>query len=137
MAKAKNYNNYAEVAGNVSKIYQQPNEKNGEMRFNIAVNHKFTRKDGTEGSKTNFLNVLVRPGRRYAKQDVVTKGAFLRVIGHLEDNSYKAEDGTYKGGMEINADKITLLVKREDGKVQNTETGEVEENDENTEIAEA
>ena len=40
--------------------------------------------------------------------------------------SYKAADGSWKGGMEICADKITVLKKREDGKVENTETGEAE-----------
>lgn len=125
MAKAKNYSNYAEVVGNVGTIYQM-NEKNGEMRFSIATHRSYEKKDGTKGEDTQFLNVLVRPNRKWAKQEVVNKGAFLRVIGHLEDNSYKAADGSWKGGMEICADKITVLKKREDGKVENTETGVAE-----------
>ena len=126
MAKAKNYSNYAEVVGNVANIYQN-NSKSGEMRFSLATHRSYTKKDGTKGEDTQFLNVLVRPGRRYAKQDAVEKGAFLRVIGHLENNGYQAADGSWKGGVEINADKITALKKREDGKVENTETGEAED----------
>jgi single-stranded DNA-binding protein len=125
MAKQKNYNNYVEIVGNVANVYQK-SEKTGEMRFTLASHHSYTKKDGTKGSDTDFINVLVRPGRRYAKQDVVTKGAFLRVIGHLENNAYRTESGEWKGGVEINADKITVLKAREDGKVENTETGEVE-----------
>ena len=122
MAKNKSYSNYAEVVGNVANIYQNPAEsKSGEMRFTIATHRSYEKKDGTKGEQTTFLNVLVRPGRRYAKQDAVAKGAFLRVVGHLENNAYKAEDGSYKGGMEINADKIVALVKKDDGSVEDPE----------------
>lgn len=128
MAKAKNYSNYSEIVGNVAKVFQNPaDNKNNEMRFSIATHRSYTKKDGTKGEDTQFLNVLVRPGRKWAKQDVVTKGAFLRVVGHLENNAYRTEDGGWKGGMEINADKIVVLKAREDGKVENTETGEVED----------
>ena len=126
MAKQKNYNNYSEVVGNVVNVYQQPTGKTAEMRFTLATHRNFTKKDNTKGQETEFLNVLVRPGRKWAKHESVAKGAFLRVIGHLENNGYRAEDGSWKGGMEINADKITVLKAREDGKVENTETGEVE-----------
>ena len=125
MAKQKNYQNFVECVGNVANIYQKPSgEKEGDMRFVIANHRSYTKKDGTKGEETIFLNVHVRPGRKWAKQEAVTKGAFMRVIGHMENNSYQAEDGTWKGGMEIGADKITLLVKKEDGSVQDTETGE-------------
>lgn len=139
MAKAKNYSNYAEVVGNVATIFQNPaNNRNGEMRFSLANHRSFTKKDGSKGEETHFLNILVRPGRKWAKQESVTKGAFIRVVGHLENNSYQTEDGTWKGGLEINADKITVLMVRGDGKVENTETGEVEQTtDETVEIAEA
>ena len=125
MAKQKNYQNFVECVGNVANIYQKPSgEKEGDMRFVIANHRSYTKKDGTKGEETIFLNVHVRPGRKWAKQEAVTKGAFMRVIGHMENNSYQAEDGTWKGGMEIGADKITLLVKKEDGSVQDSETGE-------------
>lgn len=126
MAKAKNYNNYSEVVGNVAKIYQVPGDKSGDMRFTLANHRSYTKKDGTKGENTSFLNIHVAANRRYAKQENVTVGAFIRVIGHLENNSYKSKDGEYKGGMEIGADKIVLLKAREDGKVENAETGEVE-----------
>ena len=132
MAKAKNYSNYSEQVGNVANVYQTPGEKSGEMRFTLAVHRNYDKKDGTKGRETQFLNVLVRPGRKWAKQDDVKKGVFMRVVGHLENNSYQAADGTWKGGMEINADKITLLVKKDDGTVQNTETGETESLSEET-----
>ena len=125
MAKQKNYQNYVECVGNVANIYQKPSgEKDGDMRFVIANHRSYTKKDGTKGEETIFLNVHVRPGRKWAKQEAVTKGAFMRVLGHLENNSYQTENGEWKGGMEIGADKITLLVKKEDGSVQDTETGE-------------
>lgn len=127
MAKAKNYNNFAEVVGNVSNIYQNPGEKAGDMRFTLAVHRSYTKNDGTKAESTQFLNIKVASGRRYAKQDSVSKGAFIRVLGHLENNAYQNAEGVWKGGMEINADKITVLRKREDGKVENTETGTVEE----------
>lgn len=127
MAKAKNYNNFAEVVGNVSNIYQNPGEKAGDMRFTLAVHRNYTKNDGTKAESTQFLNIKVAAGRRYAKQDSVSKGAFIRVLGHLENNAYQNAEGVWKGGMEINADKITVLRKREDGKVENTETGTVEE----------
>ena len=124
MAKQKNYNNYSEVVGNVANVYQDGTGKSGEMRFTIATHHKYTKKDGSKAQETHFLNVLVRPGRKWASQEVVTKGAFLRVIGHLENNSYQDAEGNWKGGVEINADKLTILKKKEDGTVEDTETGE-------------
>ena len=126
MAKQKNYRNYSEIVGNVARIYQTPDEKNGDLRFTVATHRKYTKKDGTKVEATTYLNVHVRPNRKWAKQENVTKGAFLRIIGHLENNAYQTEDGNWKGGMEIGADKIVVLKAREDGKVENTETGEVE-----------
>ena len=108
MAKAKNYNNYAEVVGNVANVYQNPGEKAGDMRFTLANHRSYTKKDGTKAEVTQFLNVKVAPGRRYAKQELITKGAFIRVVGHLENNSYQDAEGNWKGGMEIGADKIVL-----------------------------
>ena len=138
MAKEKNYNNYVEIVGNVSTIYQEPaNNTKGEMRFKIASHRTYTKKDGTEAEETHFINVLVRPGRKWAKQELVVKGKFIRIKGHLENNGYQDKDGNWKGGVEINADSIVELKRREDGKVENTETGEVETIDENVEIAES
>lgn len=126
MAKAKNYNNFVEVVGNVTSE-PRVSEKTGDMRFTVAAHRKYTKKDGSEVEESTFLNVHVRPNRKYAKQESVTKGAFLRVLGHLENNTYKdKETGQYKGGIEIGADKIVVLKKREDGTVENTETGEIE-----------
>lgn len=135
MAKQKNYNNYVEIVGNVAAIYQNPGDKPGDMRFTLANHRSFTKKDGSKGEYTQFINVKVAAGRRYAKQDAVTKGAFMRVLGHLENNAYQTEDGKWKGGVEVGADKITLLKAREDGKVENTETGELETIDPETEEA--
>ena len=126
MAKQKNYRNYSEIVGNVARVYQTPDEKNGDLRFTVATHRKYNKKDGTKVEETTYLNVHVRPNRKWAKQENVTKGAFLRIIGHLESNAYQTEDGNWKGGMEIGADKIVVLKAREDGKVENTETGEVE-----------
>lgn len=126
MAKAKNYNNFVEVVGNVTSE-PRVSEKTGDMRFTVAAHRKYTKKDGSEVEESTFLNVHLRPNRKYAKQESVAKGAFLRVLGHLENNTYKdKETGQYKGGIEIGADKIVVLKKREDGTVENTETGEIE-----------
>lgn len=128
MAKAQNYSNFTEVVGNVAVIYQNPSEKNfGEMRFRLINHRTFTKKDGTKGTEDTPIPVLVKKGRRFAKQEAVTIGAFLRIKGHLEDNSYKDEAGAWHGGLEVNADSIEVLKKREDGKVENVETGQVEE----------
>lgn len=126
MAKAKNYSDYTEVVGNVATIFQN-NEKTGEMRFRLINHRTYTKKDGTKGSEDTPIGVLVKKNRRYAKQSDVVVGNFLRVIGHLEDNSYKDADGKWHGGLEVCADKIVVLKARADGKVENTETGEVEE----------
>ena len=134
MAKAKMYSNFVELVGNVASVKDA--NKIGDVRFRLAVHHRFTKKDGTKGEETHFIPVLVRPNRRYAKQDDVTVGKFLRVIGHLEDNSYKAEDGTYKGGIEVNADKISIITKRADGQVESAETGEAIDVIDETEINE-
>lgn len=134
MAKAKMYSNYVELAGSVASVKDA--NKIGDVRFRLAVHHRFTKKDGTKGEETHFIPVLVRPNRRYAKQGDVTVGKVLRVIGHLEDNSYKAEDGTYKGGIEVNADKISIITKRVDGQVESAETGEPLEVIDETEISE-
>ena len=133
MAKAKMYSNYVELVGNVASVKDA--NKIGDVRFRLAVHHRFTKKDGTKGEETHFIPV-VRPNRRYAKQGDVTVGKSLRVIGHLEDNSYKAEDGTYKGGIEVNADKISIITKSADGKVESAETGEPIEVIDETEISE-
>ena len=125
MAKAKIYNNYAEVIGRVAKIFQNPeNGKSGEMRFTLANHSFYTKKDGTKGEKTDFLTILVRPKRRFAKQSDVKVGDLLHIKGHNENNGYQAEDGTWKGGQEINADAIKVLKKKGEGKVEDAATGE-------------
>lgn len=140
-ATKKNYSNYAEVVGNVAKIFQSPDEnKSGDLRFSLANHRSYTKKDGTKVRETEFFPILVKANRKWAKQSDITKGAFIRVIGHHENNAYLAEDGTWKGGFEICADKVVILKARDNGQVENTETGEVEtisDENENVEVAEA
>ena len=142
MAKAKMYSNYVELVGNVASVKDA--NKIGDVRFRLAVHHRFTKKDGTKGEETHFIPVLVRSNRRYAKQGDVTVGKFLRVIGHLEDNTYEVKDENgnsfepkqFKGGIEVNADKISIITKRADGQVESAETGEPIEVIDETEISE-
>lgn len=125
MAQSKNYNNFTELVGNVANE-PRVSEKTNDMRFTIATHHTYTKKDGTKETETIFLNVHLRPKRKFAKQESVIKGAFLRILGHLENNSYVDASGHRRGGMEIGADKIVVLHRRKDGSIENTETGEVE-----------
>ena len=123
MAQEKNYNCYAEVVGNVGAITQNPSEKNfGKMRF-VLINHPtYVKKDGTKVRKDNPVNVIVYNA---AQQKKVTKGAFIRVKGYLEDNSYKDAEGNWHDHRnEVVAKGITILKAREDGNVENAETGE-------------
>ena len=125
MAHEKVYKNYAEVIGRVAKIIQDPEKsKTGEMRFTIASHAYYTKKDGTKGEETQFLKVLVRPKRRFAKQSVVKVGDLLLVKGKNVNNSYQKEDGSWDGGQEINADAIKVLKKKGEGKVEDAATGE-------------
>ena len=120
----KNYNNYVEIVGNVAKVRQTPTEKNGDMRIIIIAHRKYTKKDGTEQTINTPVPVLIAGGRKWANQDKVTVGAALRIKGHLEDNSYKAEDGTWKGGLEVNADSIRVIERKKDGEKAEAETEE-------------
>lgn len=114
MAKAKNYNNYVEVVGNVCEKGIVKSETAG-IIFNLANHRRFTKKDHTKGEDTEFLRVHVRPGRKYAKIEDIQKGAFLRIKGHLENNSYKDEaTGEYHNfSMEIAADTVTVIPRKE------------------------
>lgn len=135
MAQAKNYNCYAEVVGNVGAITMNPSEKNfGKMRF-VLINHPtYAKKDGTKVREDNPINVIVYNAKLQTK---VTKGAFLRVKGYLEDNSYKDADGNWHNHRnEVVAKAIEVLKAREDGTVENTETGQVEDIENAVEVSE-
>ncbi|MFN8467239.1 MAG: single-stranded DNA-binding protein [Caldilineaceae bacterium] len=102
--------------------------------FSLAVNKKFTKADGT--SVETCLWVRITAWRKLAEiaNQIIHKGDLVLIEGTLEAPSvYTAKDGKPAASIEITADRITKLSKKDEHvapaapQTANIPAGEMEE----------
>ena len=76
------------IIGNVTK---QPENKNGVVKFGVAVNERYKSKTGEQVEKTEFFNCVVFGKRAETAERYITKGMKIHVEGKQETNEHEGK----------------------------------------------
>jgi len=108
------------VIGNAGRKPEVRETTNGTKvcDFSIAVNHKIK-----DSEQTDWYRCVVWGKRAENAAQLIDKGALVSVTGSLRMDSYKANDGTTKSTMEINASDFQILSSKGGGSVP-TDSGD-------------
>jgi len=82
-------------------------------RLGIAVNRRWTNTQGEKSEAVDFFNVVAWGRLAEVCADFVTKGSPIAVEGKLQSRSWEAQDGTKRSAVEVVADTIQFLGRRQ------------------------
>jgi single-strand DNA-binding protein len=107
------------LVGNVGKDPEiRRFENNIKASFSLATSETYTPKGGDKVTQTEWHNVVA--WRRLAElaENYIRKGSQILVEGKIRYRSYDDRDGNKKYIVEIEADTIQLLGRKQDGQGQ-------------------
>lgn len=94
------------------------------VRFTIAVNRYFKKKNGEQGKDTTFYPCEAwDKGAEYIAEHA-SKGSLMEVKGSMKNHSYETKDGTQVKEMRLRVTEFNLLDRR--GRKNDSETNEQE-----------
>lgn len=80
--------------------------------FGIAVNRKWTNKQGERVEGVDYFNIVVWGKLAELCGDFITKGSPVAIDGRLQSRSWETEDGNKRSIVEIVAENVQFLNKR-------------------------
>ncbi len=85
------------------------------LNFGLAVNRRFQDQSGEWRDETCFINVVT--WRKVAERlsNALHKGSAVLVEGRLQSRSWEAQDGQKRTTIEVNANSVQVLDRREAG----------------------
>ena len=107
------------LVGNVGKDPEiRRFENNIKASFSLATSETYTPKGGDKVTQTEWHNIVA--WRRLAElaENYIRKGSQLLIEGKLRYRSYDDRDGNKKYIVEVEADTIQLLGRKQDGQGQ-------------------
>ena len=110
--------NYAKVQilghlGHSPEVKTTPTGKNL-CQFSVAVSKKFNDKDGTAQTRTAWYRVTCWEGLAQIAAQYLQKGSAVFVNGGLDVREYTGRDGTTKTALEVTANDLQLLGKKDE-----------------------
>ncbi len=93
---------------------------NKKISFSLATTESYRDRDGNWQDQTEWHNVV---GYRYLADKTFAKGDMVYVEGKIKTRKYTDKDGIEKYITEIVADKINILLRRNQDSYQNTQAG--------------
>ena len=102
------------LIGNLTKDPESKTTANGVQycRFSIAVNRKYANADGNKTA--DFFNIVAWRGLAETAQKYLSKGMKVCVDGYVTMNNYEDSKGNTRLQVDINADNIEFLTKKEE-----------------------
>lgn len=91
--------------------------------FRVAVNERWTDREGQPQEKTTWFRVAVWGRQAEAINQYLVKGKQVLVEGTIDASAYTAQDGTPRAGLELRARNVRLLGTRQDGDGDEPATG--------------
>jgi len=82
--------------------------------FRVAVNERWTDREGQPQEKTTWFRVAVWGRQAEAINQYLVKGKQVLVEGTIDASAYTAQDGTPRAGLELRARNVRLLGGRGD-----------------------
>ena len=107
------------LVGNVGKDPEiRRFENNIKASFSLATSETYTPKGGDKVTQTEWHNIVA--WRRLAElaENYIRKGSQILIEGKLRYRSYDDRDGNKKDIVEVEADTIQLLGRKQDGQGQ-------------------
>ena len=86
--------------------------------FNVAVNRRWTGKDGEPREKTTWFRVTAWRKLAETCAQYLSKGRLVLVEGDIEASAWTGADGQPRASLELTARNVQFLGKRGDGNVQ-------------------
>lgn len=80
--------------------------------FSIAVNQDYKKQDGTKVEKTSFFDVKVIGKQSETVNKFFNKGSRIGISGELEQETWKAQDGTNRNRVVIKLQSFTFIDKK-------------------------
>ena len=81
----------------------------GLCEFGLAVNDKYTAKDGTKKEDVLFIDCVIFGKQAETFQKYMAKGKPVLVEGRLKFQSWQAKDGTKRSKHVLNVDRFVFL----------------------------
>lgn len=102
------------VVGNVGRDPELRYLPSGDpvANFSVAVNRKWTGRDGQPQEKTTWFRVNVFGRQAETVNQYVTKGQMVLVEGEIDASAWTAQDGTARASLELRARNVRFLGRR-------------------------
>ncbi|MBE0430383.1 MAG: single-stranded DNA-binding protein [Dehalococcoidia bacterium] len=95
--------------------------------FRVATNHRYTTSAGETREETDWFRVSVWGKPAEQCNQFLSKGRQVYVEGRLHARNWEGQDGQMRTSLEVNADRVLFLGKREPGSLP--EEGDIEPED--------
>jgi len=99
------------IVGNVGRDPELRYLPSGDpvANFSVAVNRKWTNRDGQAQEKTTWFRVNVFGRQAEIVNQYVSKGRLVLVDGEIDVSAYMAQDGTARASLELRARNVRFL----------------------------
>ncbi len=77
--------------------------------FSVAVNRRWSTKDGSDGEKTTWFRVTAWRKLAETCNQYLSKGRTVLVEGEVEASAWTAQDGTARATLEVTARNVRFL----------------------------
>lgn len=81
--------------------------------FGLAINRKWTNKQGEKVEGVDYINIVVWGRLAELCGDYITKGSPVAIDGRLQSRAWEAEDGSKRSVIEVVAENVQFLSKRQ------------------------
>jgi len=95
--------------------------------FRVATNHRYTTSAGETREETDWFRVSVWGKPAEQCNQFLSKGRQVYVEGRLHARNWEGQDGQMRTSLEVNADRVLFLGKREPSSLP--EEGDIEPED--------
>jgi single-strand DNA-binding protein len=117
------------LVGNVGKDPEiRRFENNIKASFSLATSETYTPKGGDKVTQTEWHNIVAWRKLAELAENYIHKGSQILVEGKLRYRSYDDRDGNKKYIVEVEADTIQLLGRKQDGQGQQPSSGQAMQN---------
>lgn len=96
--------------------------------FAIAVNQDYKKQDGTKVEKTSFFDVKVMGKQSDIINTYFHKGSRIAISGELDQETWKAQDGTNRSRVVIKLNSFSFIDRKSDNQGNNQPNQQMQNN---------
>ncbi len=103
------------LVGNLGSDPEMRYTPNGKAvtSFNVATNRRYTTSGGESKEETNWFRVSVWGKQAEQCNQFLSKGKQVYVEGRLHARSWEGQDGQMRTSLEVNAERVLFLGRRD------------------------